>query len=112
MSCTALPKAVLVVFGRALVCGSAPAFAAATGRADGFAGAGLGVGFGVGRSLGDPLALGDGLPVALTGVAVTLPAVLAVALPPAAHPARALTSAKAATVLVMAACRCRWTSVS
>jgi hypothetical protein len=112
MSCTALLKAVLLVFGRALVCASAPAFAAPTGRADGFAWAGLGVGFGVGGSLGDLLALGDALPVALTGVAVTFPPVLAVALPPAVHPASALTSAKAAIMLVMAACRRRWTSVS
>ena len=41
MSWTALLKAVLVVFGKALVCGSVPAFAGATGRADGFGFAGV-----------------------------------------------------------------------
>src|SRR5580698_6806862 len=106
MSWTALPKAVFVVFGKAPVCGSVPALAAATGRADGFGGDGLG--FGVGGAAGDLLARGDGLAVALTEPVVAFAAVgLA-----EAQPARALTSAQAAMALVRAARRCPWTSLS
>src|ERR1700756_3132252 len=108
MSWTALPKAVPVVFGKASVCGSAPAPAGATGRADGSGGAGLGVGF----SLGGLLALGDDLWVALTGVAVTFAPVFSAAFVPAEHPASTVSSAKAATAAEAVTARRPWTPVS
>src|SRR5690349_11776955 len=113
MSWTALLKAVPVVFGRALVCGSAPAFAAPTGSADGCARVGVGVARGVGDPLGVPLAAGDACWVALTGAVVGFPPPPAAGWAPAAHPASAASSAQPATARpILVRRRCSRTSVS
>jgi hypothetical protein len=112
MSCTASLKAVLVVFGNALVCGSAPAFAGPTGRPDGVAGAGLGTWARVGFALGELVAPGDAAPVALTGVADPVAPALTVVPVAAVHPESALSTAKAATAAALAARRLRRTPVS
>src|ERR1700759_1459408 len=99
MSWTALPNAVSVVFGKALVCGRVPALAGATGRADGFAGAGVVVGAGFSLASLSGL-LGAGLLAAGAAecVAFTWPAVtFAPDAAPALQPARAAASSPPAT---------------